>query len=620
MAIGLRTKKLLAIDWDKKSLRMAVVRNRGDGIELLKAVSVPVPAEVSLDDAESFGAFLREAMKQSRVGAKQAVLSIPREQVVLNTLSLPPTPPGEMAALVQFQIVKELPFSAEQATIDFAMAPGHDPKQPCSVLVAAIRDEELAFYRKVAQEAGLSIARIGLRPHANLRAVLACQPDLSDQSVLVVEVGPMLTEIDVVRSGALVFSRAASVPLPDLSVRDADRIHDSRIAMASLPSVEPDEASREAVNSLMVDVIRSFEAYRATDPDVEVDQVVVCGATGLETQLADALAARFAARAQLFSPDRALELSPQRGKELRGFSAALGLAMGQGIDQIETFDFLNPKKPVSKRSLRLKKAPAAVLAGAFLVAAYFAYDYRFIQPLAAEVADLETEVAAFKKREKSLKAFKSQVEAVEDWKASDQHWPLYLAELTTLLPGETDVYLTDLDFGTQTKRKSNKRMHDMTLKLRESRFGMVHDITESLRVFGFDPVDLVSEQEEPGPGPEPIYHAGARIDAVIPADLLSKIETGVASDNGSRVKPRGAEPAARPKPSTKKPVAEDAKKAAPKTGGDSPRTRAKASGPKKPARRTSGRRATPRRSSKQSPRKSSGQSPRKPGRKKGGRK
>ncbi len=620
MAIGLRSKKLLAIDWDKKSLRMAAVRPRGEGIELLKAVSVPVPAEVVLDDAESFGAFLREAMKQSRVGAKQAVLSIPREQVVLNTLSLPPTPADELAALVQFQIVKELPFSADQATIDFAMAPGHDPKEPCAALVAAIRDEELAFYRKVAHEAGLSIARIGLRPHANLRAVAACLPELSEQSALVVEVGPMLTEIDVVRSGALVFSRAASVPLPDLSVPDADRIHDSRIAMAAVPSAEPDEASREAVNSLMVDVIRSFEAYRATDPDVGVDQIVVCGATGLEAQLADSLAARFAARAQLFSPDRALALSPQRGKELRGFSAALGLAMGQGSEPFETFDFLNPKKPVSKRSLRLKKAPAAGLAAAFLVAAYFAYDYRFIQPLEAEVADLEVKVAAFEEREKPLKAFKRQVEAVEDWKASDQHWPLYLAELTMLLPGERDVYLTNLDFRTQTRRKSNKRMHDFTIKLRESRFQMVHNITVALRKFGFEPVNLVSETELAAPGRDAIYRSDARVDAVIPDGLLSKAEKGRSgSDEDSEARP-AARPAARPKPPSKKPAADDAKEAAPKKDGRPGRAESKASGAKKPARRTSGRRTTPRRSSKPSAKQPSKRSPRKPGSKKGGRK
>lgn len=630
MAIGLRSKKLLAIDWDKKSLRMAVVRHRGDGIELLKAVSVPVPSEVVLDDAESFGAFLREAMRQSRLGVKQAALCIPRAQVVLNTLNLPPTPIEEMAALVQFQIVKELPFSADQATIDFALAPGHDPKQPCIALVAAIREEDLAFYRKVAQEAGLSIARIGLRPHANLRAVVACLPDLMDQSALVVEVGPMLTEIDIVRSGALVFSRAASVPLPALNVRDADRIHDSRIAMASVPNVDSDEVSRGAVNSLMVDVIRSFEAYRATDPEVGIDQIVVCGATGLEAQLADCLAARFAARAQLFSPDRALELSPQRGKDLRGFSAALGLAMGQGTEPFETFDFLNPKKPISKRSLRLKKAPAGGLAAAFLVAAYFAYDYRFFQPLAAEVAVLEASVAELDDREEPLRAFKDQVDAVVDWKASDQNWPLLLAKLTEVLPGERDVYLTDLDFRTQTKRKSNKRIHELTIKFGESRYGMVHKITEDLRAAGFDPVQFVSEMERTGGDPkaEPIYSADARVDAGIPDGLFSKSK----AKGGGPVRGSAGESDTPPTRSAKKPAdmpaeepsPNDAKESAPNESapkeldGGSDAEGAKAAEPKQPARPTPARRATPRGPATPSPRQAPKRSTGVPSVKKGG--
>jgi len=143
--MGFGKKKILAVDWDKNDLRMALVRAQGEGAELLKAVSVPIPPELSQDDAETFGAFLREAMRQSRISAKSTIMSVPRDQVVLNALHLPPTPDEELAALVQFQIVKELPFSAEQATIDFAVSSERDPASSCTALVAAIRNDDLTF-------------------------------------------------------------------------------------------------------------------------------------------------------------------------------------------------------------------------------------------------------------------------------------------------------------------------------------------------------------------------------------------------------------------------------------------------------------------------------------------
>lgn len=496
MALSLGSKKLLAIDWDKRNLRMALVRVRAEGIELLKAVSVPIPDEVAGDDAESLGAFVREAMRQSRLGVKNVILNVPREQVVLNMMDLPPTPEEEMASLVHFQIVKELPFAADQATIDFVVCDTHDPKSRCTALVAAVRNEDLDFYRKMAKEAGLSVERIGLRPHANLTAVLASLSDPGDESTLMVEVGPLLTEIDIVQSGALTFSRAASVSLPDFGRKRAAEALDSRVSGTHIQDVEPeDEEAREAVGRLVVDVIRSFEAHRATDPAVKVDRIVVCGATGLEQQLAESLAGRFAAPAQLFSPDRALGLTPQRARELRGFSAAIGLAMGQPLKGLKSFDFLHPKKPVSKRSLRMKRAPVAVLTAVLLVAAAVTFRIRFIGPEQAKVRSLEAVIRRDQKREKPIKEFTKKVEALQAWKDSEQRWPEVLATLTEVFPPPEEAFVTRLDLETRTKRKSLMRASTLKIKLRTAKLGAVSGPSAALRALGYK--NVVAGQETP---------------------------------------------------------------------------------------------------------------------------
>ncbi len=185
MAFG--GKKLLTVDWDTQDLRMALVQPRANGIELLKAVSVPIPRDVDTDEPERFGAFLREAIRQSRIGNKHAVFCVPREQVVLNTINLPPSPADDLPAIILNQIARELPFSSDQASIDFALSTDHDPKSPATALVAAVRNEDIEFYRKVASEAGLSLSRIGLRPYANRQAIMACVSDASKRTVLVVE-------------------------------------------------------------------------------------------------------------------------------------------------------------------------------------------------------------------------------------------------------------------------------------------------------------------------------------------------------------------------------------------------------------------------------------------------
>lgn len=546
------SKKFLSIDWDKKHLRMGVVRMRGDDVELLKAVTVPIPPEVRGDDAESFGAFVREAMRQSRIAVKKAIVCISREQVVLNTLNLPPTPAEEMPSIIHFQIAKELPFAADQATIDFVVCGEHDPKLSCLVLVAAVRNEDLQFFHRVAREAGLSIERAGLRPFANLLAVLASEPDLKSRSLLVVELGPMLTEIDIIQSGALTFSRAASVVMPDRRLPDAETIRDSRITASPIQDIRPDETTAKPVELLMVEVTRSFEAHRATDPSVKVEHVVVCGATGLEVQLAETLAARFAARATLFSPARVFDLSPQRAKELRGFSAVLGLVKGMQFEGLEAFDFDHPKKPISKRRLRLKKAPTAILTGAILIAAAVAAQVKFIRPELARVERLEAAVRNAKKREKPITTFAKQVEALGDWKRSEQYWPQVLARLTRNFPPDEEGYVTRISFNTRPKRRSTERVSTMKLKLRTADLGRVNMLSEKLLAAGF--ISVVPGRETGGRVSRPgeIYHHDTTIEARIP--LRPEPKAGPAfEDEGSVEAPEGEagdEPAAEASPIT----------------------------------------------------------------------
>lgn len=481
-------KQLLALDWNRKDLRMMVVRPRSDGVDLIKAVAVPIPPEVRVEDPAAFGPFISESMREARIGVKRAILSVPRDQVVLNTLSLPPTPPEEMPAIVQFQVVKELPFSADQATLDFAVCGVYEPKTPSSVLVAAVRNEDLNYYSRVCAEAGLHVLSIGLRPYSNLVAILSNAPDLSAKNVLLVEVGPQLTEIDIIKKGVLSFSRSASVSLAEVAGHAGQEYKDSRIAGPVVSDREPDDASQKVVSAMMVEIIRSYEAYRATDPSISLDQIVVCGASGIEPQLAQALASRFATVADLFTPDKALGLTAQRARELRGFSAAVGLAMGHSRKGLDHIDFLHPKKPISKKQLRLRKVPVAVATAILFLGSAVMFHMKFISPKQAAVAELRDQVAEKKRDERKVIDFKSKVDALEGWIESEQYWPQLLLGLTEVFPDQKEAYLTRLDFETRPKGRSVGRESVARLKFRTVTLGTVNEMANMFREAGFQNV------------------------------------------------------------------------------------------------------------------------------------
>lgn len=506
-------KQLLTLDWNRRDLRMMVVRPRSDGVDLIKAVAVPIPPEVRVEEPAAFGPFIQEAMREAKIGVKRAILSVPRDQVVLNTLNLPPMPPEEMPAIVQFQVVKELPFSADQATLDFAVCGVYEPKAPSSVLVAAVRNEDLNYYTKVCSEAGLHVLSIGLRPYSNLVAILSNAPDLAAKNVLLVEVGPQLTEIDIIKKGVLSFSRSASVSLTDIAAEAGEAYKDSRIAGPAVKEREPDDVSAKVVSAMMVEIIRSYEAYRATDPTISLDQIVVCGSSGIEPQLAQALAARFATMAELFAPDRALGLTAQRARELRGFSAAVGLSMGHSRKGLDHIDFLHPKKPVSKKQLRMRKVPVAVATAVLFIGSAVMFHLRFIAPRQAVVEVLRDEIVAKMREERKIVEFKNKVDALEGWIESEQYWPLLIVGLTEVFPDQKEAYLTRLDFETRPKGRSAGRESVARLKFRTVTMGTVNDMANKFREAGF--ANVVTGRETAS-GTRDAYARDTGIDLDIP--------------------------------------------------------------------------------------------------------
>jgi type IV pilus assembly protein PilM len=372
---------VLCLDWDRRALRMVVARNNGGKMSLEDAHSHRIPPNIDIDDPKAMGDFLAQMMRRHHWRHKRVIVDVPRERAVINTITLPPTPMEELAAAVRFQAIKELPFPVDDAAIDFAVV-ASEGKTTTEVLLAAVRMETLDKIRETCEAAGLTPARIGLRPYAN---VVSVQRSLNtpERRVLFVDVGPALTEIDIVRGGMLAFSRSANVSVP-CAGGDVD-YQDSRVSSkAELEQVAAvsDEAVEEAEKALVVEITRTLQAYRATEPNATIDQILIAGGTGVEPQLVSAVKQRFGLRTDLFDPTRVLGLPAEEGVKLRSFSAALGLAWGLSDQGQLEVDFLNPKRPIPRgQNLKQRLRLAGIAAGLALVssAAYGVSEYRKLQ-------------------------------------------------------------------------------------------------------------------------------------------------------------------------------------------------------------------------------------------------
>lgn len=457
----------LSIDWDAWRLRIVQVRGSRTGPSVLRVLTAPMPDELAtLDQAEPIGHFIRRVLDQEGIRTRRAMVDVPRHQVILNSIQLPDAPVDELVSMVRFQVAKDLPFAQDQAVLDFVKMAHTNGEASVDVLVAAIRDDMLAFYKQVFTSAGLKLIRVGLRPYATSVGVVRANVATAAGRSLVLDIGPKMTEIDLLRDGHLVFSRSAEVPVERAQdmVSDVGGADDEAASPVSL-------APRKSVEDLLVQVTRTVAGFRATDPGAELDRIVVAGNTGIESEFAAAVQQRMRVPASIYDPSPMLAKSVRSGHgDLREFAAALGLAVSDEQDAEAYFDFLHPKKEVTIQQKRLRKVPlvatTVVLAAVAMVVGYT----RIVTPKHQRIAALQREIDALERQKKLVDELDERFEDLKEWQDDGVVWTDELARLVEVFPDTKDVYTSEIRGTSKNEMRieTNARESDGSNKLLNS--------------------------------------------------------------------------------------------------------------------------------------------------------
>lgn len=428
-------RRLVAVDLDSRQLRIVSVRRQGGRLRIEKLNCRPMPDGMDIADPKAVGVLLGEALEEMRLGSVGMVMSVPRGQAILKSLSLPPgTPPAEYASMVQFQMGKELPFRAEDAVIDFTTESHYDIEDDrqdapggSSVLVGAVRLQVVDYYRQLAQSAGVKLKRLGLRSYANRRCVEACTLLGRGERVAIVHVTSDETEIDVLVDGSLAFSRSAAVRVP--------------------PAGQDNLSKLAAAGAVVREVSLSLQSYHAAESGEEISRVLLAGGTGIEGLVAENLPAAVGVGCEMLKPSVALGLGEDESADTSAFIAALGLALDQTEAGDLPFDFLNPRRPPVQRDVRKIRIVAAAAGAAVILLAAVVAGGVWVHGKQAHVVALRKQRKDLEKEVRKVRALRKRVETGESWMSDRRIWLDHWAQLSGLFPGCTDVYITSLKSG-----------------------------------------------------------------------------------------------------------------------------------------------------------------------------
>ncbi|MBI3834277.1 MAG: pilus assembly protein PilM [Planctomycetes bacterium] len=460
MSTNARHRKILALDWDIRTLRIVHAQIGKRGVKIDRILSVAIGPDVDVNDPTQLGGHIRRTLEQEGISTKHTIVDVPRDQAILKLLSLPAARTEDLPGIVQIQIAKELPFAAGEAVIDFAVSGGKVEASNQDVLVAAIRREVLQQYEATIEAAGLKLDRIGLRPYANKIAACAQLRFAMPERVVFIDVRPALTEIDFIRDSALSFSRAASVAIP-VDARESREVRSGELRLAmpqavddgafgepsarEFPSTPTAMESGGIIQSLLVEVTRSIEAYRADDVGAQIDHALIAGDSGVEEALAEAMQKRLGIPAELYNPASSFGWEAQEGAAASAFAASLGLVLGHADAGSLQFDFLHPKRMVSRTQTRLRIAPKVGAIAALFVIAVVVWFVRTTAPARARLVELDNQISELTTKKSDGKKLLEVMDIIHGFDDRQLVWVDVLLDVLNCLPDTRELVLTQVD-------------------------------------------------------------------------------------------------------------------------------------------------------------------------------
>ena len=461
---------ITALDVDDKVLRVAQLTPRGESMTVTRTdvAALEMASGADRNDAGAFGEAMAKGLRALHLKPAQVVMGVPRQLVVLRTLSLPLVQDlREMASMVHMQIGKDLPFKQDEAIIDFVVRrqvsqptpsdananqkPGvakngdsSPPAQPkVEVLVAALRRDTVEFYQKAAAAAKLKLLALGWLSQGNARCIEACGVTDGRECAALVTLRPDEVGIDVVK-GSLLFSRGAAIQHSKDSVPDGLPVSD--------PLRPPNTTagdSEDFINAVTIELVRSLHSYNGVESNPPVAKLVVAGVTGYESAVAEALQKRLMIPCTCLDPAEALNLPNAAREHAAGAVGAIGLGFGVNDPEGLPFDFLNPKRPaVQRNTRRIRILTWSAVAAVFLIALLGVRSHLMGERLRRS-QEIQKELTQAEKNLPVYRSVQRQAGVVQNWVKGGRNWLEQYAYLSAILPGSEDLYITSLSVSGQ---------------------------------------------------------------------------------------------------------------------------------------------------------------------------
>ncbi|MDD2483195.1 MAG: type IV pilus assembly protein PilM [Candidatus Shapirobacteria bacterium] len=204
---------VLGIDIGQNTVKIACLSNDNSKV-ILEAVGesrTPKFEDKEIDKDKFLneaGKVIKNLLSDLKIKNKQAVVSLPEDEVISRLVRLPPLKDSEIMDALRFEAETFVPFPLEEVLIDYEIIEKDDSGR-LTIFVIAAKNDLINSYLKLFKSIGLELLALE-SPAISLRRVLKLGMPMVER-VVVVDMGEKYSDVFSINKNNVYFARSLSV-------------------------------------------------------------------------------------------------------------------------------------------------------------------------------------------------------------------------------------------------------------------------------------------------------------------------------------------------------------------------------------------------------------------------
>lgn len=346
-------RQCIGLDIGSSSVKAVQMRKKGGGWVLQAFGIQPLMTQTIVDgtimDQGAVVDAIRELWGRLKFKRKDVAIAIAGHSVIIKKISVPFQRPEEIADSIGTEAEHHIPFGKEDVEIDYHITNPQNSSGQTELLLVAAKKEVVSDYTQVVKDAGLLPQIVDVAAFASQNGFEANYQLDPRETVVLVNVGAAISNINIIRDGVSLFTRDVTIGgnafTEEIQKQMGISSEESEAykvgGTAGEDSVVPQEALRvmEGVSEVVAgEFQRSLDFFLATTADANVTRIVLAGGSSKITSLHRAIERRSRLPLEVVDAWRKVELDASLDRNYLTMHSpealvAVGLGMRSPMDK-----------------------------------------------------------------------------------------------------------------------------------------------------------------------------------------------------------------------------------------------------------------------------------------------